>query len=408
VIPSASKELFFDPPAQSVAARTLQKSWSLPASPNNPVSQKISFSYPEKGRKNSFDFSPLLSNAIAPMLQKYRREDPRAQVLQRFEENTTDFGNNEYESRTAVEIFALNPSTLTLRIDEGGYGGGAHGWFASSFLNLERKSGRKLTLKDLLRGDFNATLTRRAEAAYRRARGLAPEQSLIDDGWFENRFVLAENFAVTSRGLYFLYNQYEIKPYASGQTTFLLPYEAIRDLIDPRGPLAFALHPHRPIGADFIAADLLQLHLRAKSAADGSVTLRVDASNLSYAKHGWLSLTFPDLRSAAKVKILSNAGFGSLLAYPAGTPVSARKHRRPIPARVLLVEGEDRDWTHDKNDGVELLLHPPRGLRVLRVQLRASFRGRADDSFLRWPKLDESPLRDQQGYAVRQIGISLR
>ena len=124
-----SEELFFDPPAQSVAARTLQKSWSLPASPDNPVSQKISFSYPEKGRKGSFDFWPLLSNAIAPMLQKYRREDPKAEVLKRFEENTTGFGNNEYESTTAVEIFALNPSTLTLRIDEGGYGGGAHGWF---------------------------------------------------------------------------------------------------------------------------------------------------------------------------------------------------------------------------------------------------------------------------------------
>jgi hypothetical protein len=64
---------------------------------------------------------------------------------------------------------------------------------------------------------------------------------LTEDEWFEERFILPENFAFTSRGILFLYNQYEIKPYSSGLSTFLLPYEALRGIIDPAGPLAFVL-----------------------------------------------------------------------------------------------------------------------------------------------------------------------
>jgi hypothetical protein len=41
------------------------------------------------------------------------------------------------------------------------------------------------------------------------------------------------NFSVTPIGIKFLYNQYEIKPYAAGITELFIPYAQIKSLLRP-------------------------------------------------------------------------------------------------------------------------------------------------------------------------------
>ena len=47
-------------------------------------------------------------------------------------------------------------------------------------------------------------------------------------------FALNDNFLVTPVGIRFLYNEYEIKSYAEGQTELLIPYNKIKSLLRPQ------------------------------------------------------------------------------------------------------------------------------------------------------------------------------
>jgi len=56
--------------------------------------------------------------------------------------------------------------------------------------------------------------------------------------YFENDvFKLTANFAITKEGLKFLYNPYEIAPYALGQQEIIIPYAALGELIKPNSLL---------------------------------------------------------------------------------------------------------------------------------------------------------------------------
>ncbi len=175
----------------------------------------------------------------------------------------------EWYEKRSVSLFAQTSSTYTLIVNSSGYTGGAHGFISTAFLNYTPGGKKALTLSDLFIRDSNQTLRRMAERYYRHSVGLSSHAPLTREGWFENRFTLAQEFAITPRGLLFVYNQYEIKPYAAGQTSLMLPYALVRPLIDPQGPLAFALRPSRKLGAHFIVPDKVRLDIHGRRRNDG-------------------------------------------------------------------------------------------------------------------------------------------
>ena len=185
-------------------------------------------------------FTREIAARLAPYLHDYEKSDPVREV----EEAIGDYGGvvgGKWYDALKADLYARTPSTYTLRLTRSEYSGGAHGSFTVVFLNVLPGREAPVKLSECFRSGSGKRLLKIAEHHYRREHGLAPNTPLKADGWFEERFVLAENFAFTSRGILFLYNQYEIKPYAAGLTTFLLPYGALRGIIDPDGPLAFAL-----------------------------------------------------------------------------------------------------------------------------------------------------------------------
>jgi len=57
--------------------------------------------------------------------------------------------------------------------------------------------------------------------------------------YFDNDvFTLTDNFAITKKGLKFVYNPYEVAPYALGQQEIMIPYALIKELIRKDGLLA--------------------------------------------------------------------------------------------------------------------------------------------------------------------------
>ncbi|WDF53660.1 DUF3298 and DUF4163 domain-containing protein [Mucilaginibacter sp. KACC 22063] len=160
-----------------------------------------------------------LSSAFIKTYQQYKKADT-SEMFFTLEANAS--------------IVRQDSSLTTLQYDSYKYTGGAHGGSFTSFVNWNTKSHKDLTLEDIFIAGYKPALTRVAEKIFRKQENLSDTASLATDYFFENnKFALNNNFLITPVGIRFLYNQYEIKPYAAGQTDLLVPYNQIKKLLKP-------------------------------------------------------------------------------------------------------------------------------------------------------------------------------
>ncbi len=122
----------------------------------------------------------------------------------------------EYFAEISVNEIYTTKEHLCLELRQYLFTGGAHGYGATSFLNLDPKTGEELTSKELFKNQKG--LTAYAEKIFRDQQRIAEEQGINDTKfWFENdKFYLPESVGFTQDSLIFVYNQYEIASYADG------------------------------------------------------------------------------------------------------------------------------------------------------------------------------------------------
>jgi hypothetical protein len=182
---------------------------------------------------------------LAPIEESDRDSTPEA-LMERFIRSYQEFAAEFPESsspwsmtRTVKPIYNTG-FVFSLEMTEESYTGGAH---PNSFVRLgsyDARTGKRIALEDVLIGGHGAELRAIGERAFRDARELSPSDDLGDAGfWFEEGvFRLNDNFAVTAEGLRFVFNRYEVAPYALGATEIVLSVDALRGLIRSDGALA--------------------------------------------------------------------------------------------------------------------------------------------------------------------------
>jgi hypothetical protein len=137
-----------------------------------------------------------------------------------------------------LRVLLQEPGFICFSLDNLDYMGGAHGNQSSRYLNYDLTTHRLIKLDDLFKPGSKAELVKIAEGIFRKNEGLSPTASLANGYFFtNNQFALNENFLILADGIEFLYNPYEIKPYASGKTRLMIPYEQIKALIKPNSIL---------------------------------------------------------------------------------------------------------------------------------------------------------------------------
>lgn len=201
------------------------------------------FKYPK------FDGQPLLNDSIMVNVATHFDRAKGAAGLQRltwyyledykaYKKNNPDW-KGKFELTTQANIVVQDSSLLGVEFSGYEYMGGAHGTSRTTYFNWNTQARKKITLADILKPDYQTTLTTAAEKIFRKQENLTPTASLNNDYFFANgKFSLNSNFLITPIGLKFFYNRGEIKPNAADVTIVEIPYEQIKTIIQPNTVLA--------------------------------------------------------------------------------------------------------------------------------------------------------------------------
>jgi hypothetical protein len=146
--------------------------------------------------------------------------------------------------KSGAKVVRQDSSLITLQIGGYMYQGGAHGSTITYLYNWNTKANRVIKLNDIFNAGYEAKLNEIADTIFRKNENLSDTASLAQNYFFKNnQFALTKNFMITPMGLRFLYNQYEIKPYAAGQTELLVPYTKIKSLLKPNTVISQYIKP---------------------------------------------------------------------------------------------------------------------------------------------------------------------
>ncbi len=198
----------------------------------------VKFKYPDFQRQKALN-DTILYRLINQFQLNEKPDTSLKELSEKFLTNYQIFK----QSRKSPVLYTLNCYAKVLRQDSslttletGGYvfTGGAHPSSYTGFVNWNTKLNRNITLADLISPADMEKFKSIAENIFRKNEKLSDTASLTGNYFFkDNKFSLNNNYSVPPLGIRFLYNQYEIKPYAAGTTALLIPYSKIKSLLRP-------------------------------------------------------------------------------------------------------------------------------------------------------------------------------
>ena len=146
--------------------------------------------------------------------------------------------NLGYEIRYATD------ELISIEFTEGTYSrGAAHGNSNTTVLNYDVKNGKKLALADLFNPKSNflsvisAYCLKDLRDQAKKEEGTMLQEDMIKEGASPR----ADNYravTITKKGLWVIFDPYQVAAYAGGPQHVLVPYQTLKDIIKPDGPLA--------------------------------------------------------------------------------------------------------------------------------------------------------------------------
>lgn len=211
----------------------------------------VKLSYPQV----SFDANPELADTLNAVILRQLVNDSESESAvpmpspEQFADNfTAEYKKDpnpfsSWELERSISVAFSNDQLLTLLFEEYGSTGGAHPFNNQRYTVLSLSDGKPVALADMFSPGYETPLNVAGEKIFRITRELGEADSLEEQGFSftNNVFLLNENFGVLEEGLDFIFDSYEIAPYAMGPTQFTIPYEDIQSLIIADGLLGHTI-----------------------------------------------------------------------------------------------------------------------------------------------------------------------
>jgi hypothetical protein len=175
------------------------------------------------GIHSNLPFETMLDSVSAAMgnaFVKFRQDEPSSASI-------------AWNMNINGNVPVITNKIITVRVDEDSYTGGAHPNASSSIITYDLKTGNPLALSDLLSNSDEALPL--LEKAYLADKG-KPEGNLSEFLFPEmnGKLPLPKNAAIDPNGIRFVYNSYEVAPYAVGPADLLLTWEQLGNLADKK------------------------------------------------------------------------------------------------------------------------------------------------------------------------------
>lgn len=149
---------------------------------------------------------------------------------------------DEFHKVSHKVVFASDEVVSVIFYATGYSWGAAHGYHYPLTLNFDLRTGRELKLARLFKPGSNylRRLARLCEEDLKRQlpHGYVHGEITAAGGGLEPKAANFDAWVVTPGGLVFIFAEYEVASYSAGEPKVLVPFDALRDIIDPRGALA--------------------------------------------------------------------------------------------------------------------------------------------------------------------------
>ena len=154
--------------------------------------------------------------------------------------DTADMGSFRaslnYEQQSQTYVLYQQQNLLSLAFTSYTFTGGAHGNSGTTAASYDLRTGRRLRYADIFRPEADRRLPALLAPAVRPLVGLAPGAPL-EGQLFVKQMPVTHHVFLTSGGVGFIYQPYEIASYAQGEIRIFLPMSQVRALLREGLPL---------------------------------------------------------------------------------------------------------------------------------------------------------------------------
>ena len=126
-----------------------------------------------------------------------------------------------------VSPLYFDENRLAINISKYAFTGGAHGMLHNTIINFDLDSGDLVSLDSLFDKPAFDKLNNLINKKLKEQNNLDPSQALRSAGFFNDEIETSSNYCITKGGINFIYNPYEIAPYAMGVVTVFIPFKEI-------------------------------------------------------------------------------------------------------------------------------------------------------------------------------------
>lgn len=112
------------------------------------------------------------------------------------------------------------------------FAGGAHPSSWCTILNFDPKNGQEIVPDDFMKGNYESVLLPFIKAGIAKHFEKETFEEVVQEGLlFEEEIPLASNFIIGAEEITFVYNRYEIAPYAAGEIPVSIPLKEIEEIL---------------------------------------------------------------------------------------------------------------------------------------------------------------------------------
>lgn len=123
-----------------------------------------------------------------------------------------------------------NPLYLIYELKTSEYRGGAHGMYATHYLNFDPATGHLMNLHDLFYDGFEPTINKLLLNKLMKMYDCTTQEELEEAGLLMGTDIYpSQNFSLNTGNITFIYNVYEIAPYSMGEIEISITYEELAD-----------------------------------------------------------------------------------------------------------------------------------------------------------------------------------